>query len=189
MTVHTPLPLAQVFQIKATCEDCGRRTVWNKDRIAKEQIRRGLAAPEELGSLFSCSHCKRPGSAGKNISVRVIPMGRMEREGDADRRPLSEIEDATARCCDCGHGVMFDRAALDGLAAVKTVDDLWRMAFCEPCRVAGQAEPNMTVETNPPRKGPTKGAAKVKWSTADVFGENRASPFPNLPASRLFREA
>ncbi len=86
MTLHTPLPLAQVFQLKAVCDDCGRRTVWNKDRIAREQLRRGLAAPEELGSLFSCSHCKGPRNAGRNISVRVIPMGRIERDGDEDRR-------------------------------------------------------------------------------------------------------
>ncbi len=100
---------------------------------------------------------------------------------------LSEIESASVRCCDCGHGVSFDRATLGSLAAVKSVDDLWRMAFCEPCRAAGQLEPNMTLETQPPRKGPAKAAPRVKWSTAEVFGEDRSSPFPNLPRSRLMR--
>ncbi|MGI3901271.1 MAG: hypothetical protein ACRYGP_13695 [Janthinobacterium lividum] len=48
----------------------------------------------------------------------------------------------------------------------------------------------MALETQPPRKGPARAAAaKVKWSTAEVFGEDRSSPFPNLPASRLFRQA
>ena len=132
--------------------------------------------------------CAERGGDGRNVSIVVqYASGRAAAAPGSDLRALISLTAATVRCCDCGHAVAFDEDALDAMPDVETVDDLWRMAFCQPCRSAGSAKPNMTLETNPPWPSADRPSAKPNWSRAQVFGEDRSSPFPNLPPSRLMR--
>ena len=179
MAPPNTLPLAHVFQIKGVCEDCGRRTVWSRDRIARERLRRQIATPEELGSLFYCSGCRDRGGEGKNISIRVIDRTGISTAIHIDRRPLSAINRVVASCPDCGHVLVFDRQELDDLSDVKSVDELWRGSYCAQCHEAGGRRKAMTLEVEPPAFDP-RDEPKVKWSQAPVFGENRSDPFPNL---------
>lgn len=54
-------------------------------------------------------------------------------------RSLLEIERLRASCCDCGHTVRISRDELAGIYAggVTTFGELWKLAFCKPCRDAG----------------------------------------------------
>ena len=188
-SVAAALPIAKVLRLNAVCDDCGRRFSLGRHEVAREQIRRGVTTPEALGSYLRCMLCVERGGKGRNISVSVQLAGQPDPSRDTDRRPLTTLVAATASCCDCGHAVTFDEAALRDMPDVRTVDDLWRMAFCQPCRHAGSPKPNMSLETDPPRPMPGRASAKPKWSRATVFGEDRSSPFPNLPASRFMRGA
>ena len=182
------LPIARVLRLNAVCDDCGRRFSMDRHAVAREQLRRGLATPEALGSCLRCMLCAERGGEGRNVSIVVQYMGgRTAAAPGSDLRPLTSLAAATVRCCDCGHAVAFDEDALDAMPDVETVDDLWRMAFCQPCRTAGAAKPNMTLETNPPRPSADRTAGKPNWSRAQVFGDDRSTPFPNLPPSRLMR--
>ena len=183
------LPISQLFQIKAVCDDCGRRHVWDQHEIARQQLRRGLATPEELGSYYACRHCVELGGEGKNVSVRLISRGGVVTEVQRDLRPLSVLTSALACCPNCGREVRFGEPELAEMPASLTVHDLWQRAVCEPCKEAGAPRPRMTLEVMPPMPQPgAKPPEEVRWSRKQVFGEDRSSPFPNLPRSRLMRD-
>lgn len=184
-------PALVIRRLRAVCEDCGNRRVWDQGRIAREQLRRGLKSPEDLLAQLRCRNCQDRGRAARNVTAQFeyvdAPPGAY-----IDRRPLVEINSVVAACCDCGHRNQIDRAALEALSMsgeATTVEALWRQAFCKPCRDEGSTEPNVTLETDPPLPSQGKPVdALVKWSRAEVFGENRSDPFPTLRRSSFFVE-
>ena len=187
MSAAAHLPIARVLRLNAVCEDCGRRFSMGRHEVAREQLRRDLTTPEALGSYLRCMLCVERGGKGRNVSIVVQYLGQSPPPSDADLRSLTSLVSVRMRCCDCGHAVAFDEAALKAMPDVQTVDDLWRMAFCPPCRDAGKLEANVALEVDPPRPVLGRTGEKTKWSRATVFGEDRSSPFPNLPKARLMR--
>ena len=179
------LPLAKVFQIKAVCEDCGRRTVMGRNQIDRERLRRQVATPEELGSKLICSHCVERGTDGKNITIRVIDAAGVTTALKIDRRPLTAIDRAIASCTHCGFHIVMERQQLDELPDVRDVDHLARAAYCMTCKEAGSPDPSLTLRVEPPM--PDGGdSEKPKWSEAEVFGEDRSDPFDSLPRRSVF---
>jgi hypothetical protein len=187
MNRHVPLPIKDLFQIKTTCDDCGRRQVYGRREIASEQAQLGLATPEELGSHFTCSYCKDRGGDGKNLSVRLISKAGVVTDVIKDLRPVSSLNFVSGECPRCGHEGKIGPEKLVEYPAEVTVHQLWCRAVCQDCRADGIPSPRMTITVDPPFRATAKPQEKVKWSTSVVFGEDRSSPFPNLPPSRLMR--
>lgn len=189
MSRHAMLPINNLFQIKTVCDDCGHRQVYGRQEIAREQLRRGLATPEELGSYYVCTYCQARGSDGKNLSVRLISSAGAVTDLVRDLRPAASLSFVSGECPRCGHNGKIGPEELAKLPAEITVHHLWCRAVCADCKADGVPNPRMTIEVDPPFRAPPRPARKVKWSTAEVFGEDRSSPFPNLPRSRLLRSS
>ena len=187
MNRHAPLPINNLFQIKTTCDDCGRRQVHGRREIAAEQKRLGLATPEEFGSYCLCAYCKERGGDGKNLSVRLITRAGVATEILRDLRPLRSLSFVFGECPRCGHEGKIGPEKLANYDQSVTVHDLWSKASCEECKADGVPNPRMTITVDPPFQVAKTPRDKVKWSTAEVFGEDRSSPFPNLPPARLMR--
>ena len=187
MNHHVSLPINDLFQVKTVCDDCGRRQVYGRKEVAREQARLGLATPEEFGSYCLCAYCKERGGDGKNITVRLITKAGIATDVPRDLRPLRSLNFVSGECPRCGHEAKLGPEKLEAFDARLTVHDLWCRATCEECKADGIPNPRMTIQIDPPYHSTSKPQTKVKWSTAEVFGDNRSSPFANLPASRLMR--
>ncbi len=178
--------LGEVNGLAAICEDCGRRDIWRRDRIAQTQAARRLRSVVEFGTKLRCRRCEARGRSGKNTTIEVFDAKRLGIQ--LDMRKLSEIISVVATCGDCGHRVPLDGDALAEMGDVQTVDDLGRMAFCVVCRDAGTPKPNIVVDVYPPFQPDGKALReRPQWSRAEIFTDDRADPFANLPKSRLMR--
>lgn len=150
MARHVHLPIDDLFQIKTTCEDCGRRQVYGRQDIAREQIRRGLATPEELASYYVCSPCLARGGEGRNLAVRLVNRGDVVTEMMRDVRPASSLNFVSGECPRCGHHGKMGPEQLANLPPEVTVHRLWCAAVCVNCKADGVPNPRMTVEVDPP---------------------------------------
>ncbi|KAA2237710.1 hypothetical protein [Salinarimonas soli] len=62
--------LAEVVELAITCEDCGKASTWNSQRIRHEYDRGFRTVPQVWQRLY-CSYCKnRERSQGRNIQIK-----------------------------------------------------------------------------------------------------------------------
>lgn len=73
--------LCEIRKLSIVCDDCGRRVVWRRHRIAAAQVRHSVRSTLQLGTKLCCRACQARDAPGRNISIYV----------DSIEEPVGEI--------------------------------------------------------------------------------------------------
>lgn len=91
-------------------------------------------------------------------------------------KPLSAFQSITAVCDDCGHAAVLDREKLSGLSAVGTFGELWKHAYCAPCRALGATATSVMLHGMLIDRSPEPARSSL----------DRSDPTPHLPRRSIF---